>query len=89
MRNQDQTLCDACLEPVAINLLTEFAADMICPTCRQDVTDYYDAKDRGETDIYDGRPDDAWVEDFNEDWGGWTDQYDDDPSPYSGTYSEM
>ena len=88
MRNQDQTLCDACLEPVAINLLTEFAADMICPTCRQDVADYYDAKDR-EEDYNNTLADDAWVQDFNEDWDNWADQYDDDPNPYHGTYSEM
>ena len=87
MNNQDQTACDACLEPVEINHLVEYAADMICPACYQDVADHYDSEDR-EEDYNDTLPDDAWVEDFNEDWDNWADQYDDDPNPYHGTYSE-
>ena len=82
--------------------MTEYASDMICPMCLQDLNDHFDDED--DPDHGDSAyGDDSWVQsdDFNTDWdhadhqmidNGWHEdwqaQYDDDPNPYHGTYSE-
>ena len=80
MRNRE-AICDACNAPVDdYRLLTEYASDLICPMCLQDLNDHFNADDLGDSPY----GDDSWV-DLHD---GWADQYDDDPNPYHGTYSE-
>ena len=70
--------CDACLEGVAPDTLTEICGDLVCATCITDADNHYNPEDLG---------------DFNEDWDfthdDWAAKYDDDPNPYHGNYSEM
>ena len=76
--------CDACNDTVNPDDLTSIAGDAICPTCVEACDDHYsmdDDLDYGDSSY----GDDSWV-DLHD---GWADQYDDDPNPYHGTYSEM
>jgi len=70
--------CDACLDLVDPDILTEICGDMVCATCIADVENHFNRDD-----LYD----------FNEDWDfthdDWAAKYDDDPNPYHGNYSEM
>ena len=69
--------CDACLDYVDPDTLTEICGDMVCATCITDADNHFNRED---------------VDDFNEDWDfthdDWAAKYDDDPNPYHGTYSE-
>ena len=69
--------CDACLQSVLPDTLTEICGDMVCDACIADVENHFNRDD---------------LADFNEDWDfthdDWAAQYDDDPNPYHGNYSE-
>jgi hypothetical protein len=86
--------CDACLEVGDPRDLVEIAGDMVCDNCIDAANDHFnmdDANDYGDT----AYGDDSWIESRTSItfMGGYdldADDYgDDDPSPYSGTYSEM
>ena len=88
MSNQEPTVCDACLEEVSPSItMFEYAYDIICKRCWDDIGDMHDDHfdDDVDSEIYRHLdyedPADLYADtqfDF----------YDNDPSPYSGTYSE-
>ena len=69
--------CDACLDYVDPDTLTELCGDMVCATCINDANDHFNRED---------------LDDFTEDWDYEPSIdlsiYDDDPNPYHGNYSE-
>tara|TARA_Y100001951_G_scaffold13886_1_gene9070 strand:- start:207 stop:500 length:294 start_codon:yes stop_codon:yes gene_type:complete len=96
MNNQDQTLCDACLNEVAgVLSLNEYAGDLVCDQCMSELNemiedhfvDDFDRIEQIEPDHGDSSyGDDSWVDhcDGEAELAHW----DDDPNPYHGNYSE-
>ena len=85
MKNQDQTVCDACLNEVAgVLSLNDYAGDLVCDTCYTEIGQMLE--DHFNDDMTDQEIDDYWrIEQEND---AYLSQYDDDPNPYHGTYSE-
>ena len=69
--------CDACLEGVAPDTLTEICGDMVCDICITDADNHFNRED-----LYD------YDEDYDYEPSVDLSIYDDDPNPYHGTYSE-
>ena len=74
MTTPKKATCDACLDYVDPDTLTELCGDMVCATCISDADNHFDRHN---------------LDDFAKDWDDWAVQYDDDPNPYHGNYSEM
>ena len=69
--------CDACLEGVAPDTLTEICGDRVCDICITDADNHFNRED-----LYD------YDEDYDYEPSVDLSIYDDDPNPYHGTYSE-
>lgn len=78
MKNRETATCDACLEAADPTTLTEICGDFVCATCMSNADNHFNRDDL--------------PLDFNEDWDfvhdDWAAQFDDDPNPYHGNYSE-
>jgi hypothetical protein len=67
--------CDACGEDFPQHMVSNrFGNDLTCDACSEQI-----ARDFGQ----------YHEELTNSDMDDWASQYDDDPNPYSGTYSEL
>jgi hypothetical protein len=100
MKNQDQTVCDACLNEVAgVLSLNEYAGDLVCDQCMGELNEMIE--DHFNDDMTDQEIDNYWRIECENDLGdssygddSWVGEaelahWDDDPNPYHGTYSEM
>ena len=85
MTNQDQTLCDACLNEVAgVLSLNDYAGDLVCDQCMGEIKEMIE--DHFNDDMTEQVIDDYWR--IEQEAEAYQSQYDDDPNPYHGTYSE-
>ena len=85
MKNQDQTVCDACLNEVAgVLSLNEYAGDLVCDQCMGELNEMIE--DHFDDDMTEQEIDDYWR--IEQEADAYQSQYDDDPNPYHGTYSE-
>ena len=90
MTSPKTATCDACLDYVDPASLEEICGDMVCATCITDTENHFNRDD------IDGFEDLDLIEyqDFNTNWDDHfnndreSGQWDDDPNPYHGTYSE-
>ena len=86
MKNQDQTVCDACLNVVAgVLSLNEYAGDLVCDQCMGELNEMIE--DHFNDDMTEQEIDNYWRIECEND--AYQSQYDDDPNPYHGNYSEM